>query len=138
MTNLVRFTKFFPGVDPGFSGSLSRFAQTVVIRLRLPPGTYVIHGRVSISNTDPDWQTASAMITASDGAEIIDEVFFAMLGTDHPGRPSCMIVSLQGVLHIPQDRGREIIDIRCATHKGWADSSRLIAIQVGSLIEASL
>jgi hypothetical protein len=131
MTNLVLHARHPTAV--GISG----YAETVVVRLRIRPGNWVVHGRVVLENADSDEQTATVKTTSMNGTNVIDEVNYAL-----PRRQGVhggfMVVSLQGVLQIEQQHGEEIIDLRCATYKGVATHAKLLAIEVGFLADTTV
>src|SRR3982750_2204928 len=122
MSDLVWYTKNYGG-----GGGLFKFADTVVTRLQVRPGKYVVHGRVVIMNDDTDWQPATARMTSANGTILIDQILFNICGRGDPKQLAYMVVSLQGVLEITNIQGTEIIDIRCATYNGGAFSAKLLA-----------
>ena len=51
---------------------LSHFNDTIVLRLQVPAGHYLVLGRVTVRNFD-EAQNATARLTAQDGAQVIDQ-----------------------------------------------------------------
>src|SRR5437773_12487576 len=99
----------------GAAVHLSNFSDTVVLRVQVPQGKYVVFGKISITNADSDDQNASAQLTSKDGSKIIRNMTVRLDGNSESNSQS---VSVQGVLNV--EAGGDIVDIRCATFNGNA------------------
>jgi hypothetical protein len=114
---------------------LENFNDTVVVRLAVPKGQYVVFGKVSLRNSDGDPQNATARLTSQDGFNIIDQADIRVgrsEGIFHSTNfTSTNSISVQGTFTV--DGEGEIVDIRCATFRGNVSQASLIAIGAENL-----
>jgi hypothetical protein len=108
----------------------------VVVQLRVPnTGTYVVFGKVIISNQFTVPQGISVTMTTSDGATVLDQspVLVSPVGQLSGG----VCISLQGVLDLTSPTENNIVDIRCQQlanlGSAVANDSKLVAISVDAL-----
>jgi hypothetical protein len=108
----------------------------VVVQLRVPnTGTYVVFGKVIISNQSTATQGISVTMTTSDGATVLDQspVLVSPVGQLSGG----VCISLQGVLDLTSPTENNIVDIRCQQlanlGSAVANDSKLVAISVDAL-----
>jgi hypothetical protein len=108
----------------------------VVVQLRVPnTGTYVVFGKVIISNQSTATQGISVTMTTSDGATVLDQspVLVSPVGQLSGG----VCISLQGVLDLTSPTENNIVDIRCQQlanlGSAIANDSKLVAISVDAL-----
>jgi hypothetical protein len=108
----------------------------VVVQLRVPnTGTYVVFGKVIISNQFTAPQGISVTMTTSDGATVLDQspVLVSPVGQLSGG----VCISLQGVLDLTSPTENNIVDIRCQQlanlGSAVANDSKLVAISVDAL-----
>jgi hypothetical protein len=115
--------------------TLTSTAPTVIVQLQLPnTGTYVLFGRVIVTNTLPSAQQFTATITTLDGATVLDQSDFVVsTGSAIAGNEVC--VSLQAPLDLTNPTENEIVDIRCQASGGnaGANFARLYAIPVDAI-----
>lgn len=109
--------------------NLNNFNDTVIVRLQVRAGKYVIIGRVVVINTDSDPQNASARMTTLDGLQELDRVDVRLGGRG--GAPD-MAVSLQATLTVDRE---VILDVRCASYVAFARQGSIIAIKVGDIVQ---
>lgn len=109
--------------NPGSTG-LHNFNDTIVVKLPLAEGRWVLFGRVVITNWDSTDQNVSAMLRHDDGV-VIDQADARIGG----GGPYAQSFSLQAPLTVRKD----IIDIACSTYNGSAQEVSLIAVRVDEL-----
>jgi hypothetical protein len=114
---------------------LDNFTDTVIVRLAIPKGQYVVFGKASLKNANGDAQNATARLTSQGGFNIIDQTDIRV-GRDEGilhsvNFESTNSISLQGAF--TADDGGEIVDIRCATFGGNVSLASLIAITTENL-----
>jgi hypothetical protein len=114
------------GVDLNNSG------DTVVVRLTLPVGSFIIFGKTVMSNADGDEQDATARLTTMDGATELDRADIRISGFNNEAQ-GAQEVSLQAALALTNDSPDRIVDLRAQTYKGNAYEAKLYAIQVDAM-----
>ena len=83
-------------------------SQTVIVRLRLPnAGSFVVFGRIVITNQSASAANAGVMLTTFDGETVLDQASATIGGGSFTG------VFLQGILTMGTQNVNEIVDIRC-------------------------
>lgn len=102
---------------------LNNFNSTIIAKMKLTEGNWVILGRVVLGNGDGDYQSGTAQIL-HDANVVIDQALLWLLG----GERVC--ISLQGTLSA---RGDETITLNCNTYKGEASSAALLAFKVDQI-----
>lgn len=121
----------------GFTGvpiALQPNVPTVIIRLILPnAGTFVIWGKVTITNTATALMNGTAFMTTLDGVTTLDSGVFIFAGGS---APVDVTVPLQSTLQLGQSTANDIVDIRCVNGLAQpmaATAASLIAIPVDAL-----
>jgi hypothetical protein len=122
MTEILAFHVDDPEDHPG---SLQHFAPTIAVSLELPPGKYVAHGRVKVSNRDGDPQHGSAEIRIRSSLTSADSI------RAYLNELSEMFFPLQAVLDLQE---RDTIDLVVATYAGYHGNASLIAVTVDDLV----
>jgi hypothetical protein len=100
-------------------------ADTTIVTVAVPAGTYVVNGRSSVANLDADEQLASCRLKSS-GTEY-DLVNLDLPGNGDPGFHTP--VPLQAVVPMSQ---AGTITLSCSSYRGQV-SGRVTAIAVGAL-----
>jgi hypothetical protein len=109
--------------------SLQHFDDEIVATVQLvEPGSWVLIGRVTVSNYDGDPQRASA--------KIVHDNTHAVKAEDNPvwdGIPgkSAFCFYLQAAVSTESER--ETFTLQCGTYDGWAKSPSLIALMVDTI-----
>jgi hypothetical protein len=107
--------------------------DTIIVRLPLPVGSYVIIGKTVLSNNDGhDPQNAMARLTTMDGATVLDRADIRINQRDDADN-GAQEVSLQAVLELTNDTPDRIVDLRAQSYSGGAQQTKLYAIQVDAL-----
>src|SRR5439155_20394736 len=103
--------------------SLNNFNDTLIVKMQLKPGKWVILGRALLQNHDGDLQTVMARILHNANVEVDRVDIWATAYWR-----GC--VYLQGTLTSERD---ETIELSCSTYKGIAQSGSLIAFGVDNV-----
>lgn len=114
------------------SRNLGSFNDTVVARLSLERGWYIIHGKVVMQNWDGSSQNASASLRQHDGKVILDRADIRIRDDQE-----AQAIALLAVVNLV-DFGKDIIDICCNTYNGQVREARLVAISVDGLVDATV
>ena len=105
-----------------FPLTISGFADTILVSLGLPAGSYVVHGRLGIRNNDSDPQDASVGIRTRSSLQYSDRID-TRLAPDQVQ----IYISLQAVVTLPE---RDTLDLTAGTYLGFVNNFSLIAIGV--------
>jgi len=107
---------------------LRNFQDTVVARVTLQRGRYVVFGKVVLSNLDGDTQSARVQLAARDGGIILKENSVLLEHLPNGNSQSILILGTATV-----EDSADIVDLRCATFDGEARQISLVAIAVDDL-----
>jgi len=107
---------------------LRNFQDTVVARVTLQRGRYVVFGKVVLSNLDGDTQSARVQLAARDGGIILKENSVLLEHLPNGNSQSILILGTATV-----EDSAYIVDLRCATFDGEARQTSLVAIAVDDL-----
>jgi hypothetical protein len=110
---------------------ISGFQESLVLRLLLGHGKYLIWGRMAVLNNDGDTQYVHARLVHA--GKDIDRLFQLRMGGS-PSDGACRIaIPLQGWITIASD-AREAIEMYCASSNAtWSDAS-LMALSVDQIL----
>lgn len=108
--------------------TLQNNSDTLILKLRVPNiGTFVVFGRVAVSNTGATPAQINTRMTTLDGVTMLDNFWVVVA----PG--TIASVSLMGTLNLSAPDDNEIVDIRCSTASGFAQGAMLIAVPVDQI-----
>lgn len=106
---------------------LDAFNDVVIARLTVPAmGKYVILARVVVYNADWDAQDVSARLCHSDGKVDLDRVDLRLIDDQRT------TIHLQGTFEMVH--GLNVLEIRCATYRGYAIQPSIFALEVSQVI----
>jgi hypothetical protein len=108
---------------------LEHFNDTVIVRLPISAGAYVIIAKTVLRNFDGDSQNAAAYMMMNDGEIELDRADIRLSGNGG-AQYSAQEVSLQAALLLEEPT---VVDLRAQTWNGAAFQSSIIAIQVDIL-----
>jgi hypothetical protein len=116
-------------------------SPALCVQLRLPnTGTYVIFGRLVVTNLTTTSLVVSAFLTTLDGATRLDGVLVMSLPPGPPnvagGASTC--ISLQSRLDVTAGNANEIVDIRCTASGDPSGSSGFAGVTQSSLMAISV
>ena len=113
----------FHVADTGPVG-LNGFNETIILKLRLPPGKYVAHARIEIFNGDGDYQGGRA------GLRVRSTLGWSDFVDSWMADQSRTFIPLQAVLDLPEG---DTVDLVAATYDGDCRWASLIAFNVDDL-----
>jgi hypothetical protein len=103
--------------------------DTIVLRMALPVGNYIIIGKTVIRNVEATEQFASARLTTMDGHTELDSALVRITAKD-AGVDGGQVISLQASLMLDAGSPDRIVDLRAQMQNGSAQETKLCAIQV--------
>lgn len=115
---------------------VNSFKDVTMVSVRAPAekGKFVIFGRVALWNLDEDPQAAFARLTTQNGVPL-DRVDVRLGGYSDA---DTQVLSLQGVLVLPDKRSNDIIELRCGSYSARAFDASIVVLQVDDLYLGTL